>query len=69
MVMAINVMLSVNYDQEDSNVWLCHQVLEINQNLKSCLLWLRLLIFHHGGFNGDSVRVLAVVMWMVVKKF
>ena len=66
---AINVMLSANYDQEDSNVWLLRRVLEINQNLKSCLPRPRLLIFHREGFGGNSGRVQVVVMWMVVKKF
>ena len=69
MVTAINVMLLANYDQEDSNVWLHHRVLEMNHNLKSCLLRLRLLIFHRGGFDGDLVRVQVFVTWMVVKKF
>ena len=69
MVTAINVMLLANYDQEDSNVWLHRWVLKINQNLKNCLLQLRLLIFCPGGFNGNSVGVQECVTWMVMKKF
>ena len=68
MVTVINVTLLVNCDQGDLNVWLRCCVQEINQNLKSHLLRLRLLIFCHRGFNGDSVRVQAIEMWMVVKK-
>ena len=69
MVMAISVTLLANYDQNDLNVWLHRRVLEINQNLKSHLLRLRLLIFCHRGFNGNSVRVQVVETWMVTKKF
>ena len=69
MVMVISVTLLANYDQKNLNVWLRCRVLEINQNLKSHLLQLRLLIFRHGGFDGDSVKVQVVETWMVVKKF
>jgi hypothetical protein len=69
MMMAISVTLLANYDQNDLNVWLHRRVLEINQNLKSHLLRLRLLIFRHGGFDGNSVRVQVVETWMVTKKF
>ena len=67
--MVINVTLSANCDQGDLNVWLRHRVLEINQNLKSRLLRLRLLVFRHGSFDVDSVGVQVVETWMVAKKF
>ena len=65
----ISVTLSTNYDRKDSNVWLRRRVLEINQNLKSRLLRLKLLIFRHGGFDVNSVGVQVVETWMVAKKF